>query len=302
MKRSNRLVILVGVLLAVLAFVGIVILLNQRGAAPTEVAEPQVEVLVANRDIAIGEEVTPDMVDLVEVDPEDVVDTPLGDPSRLTGQPALVAVGEGSQVSAEVFGRVGVDDIPDIVAQLQPGEKAIAFQVDRLSGLDFLVQQGDFIDIVLEQRIQVLQPTAESAAAPDSPPRFEVITGLENARTVKTVIQNRRVLYVSETRIQPETAPDPSPTPTPAPGTPAQAEQVIERVIIVFAGTDVDAELIKFMQRDSGEIGALTVTLRSPDDDVEETTTGLTIDLLVEQYGVPVPGILESISDETTPQ
>jgi Flp pilus assembly protein CpaB len=301
-KRSNRLVILVGVLLAVLAFVGIVILLNQRGAAPTEVATPQTEVLIANRDIAIGEAVTPEMVDLTEVDPEDVVGTSLGDPSLVANRPALVAVPEGAQVHAAVFGQIGIEDI-DIVGQLQPGEKAVAFQVDRLSGLDFLVQQGDFIDIVLEQRIQVLQPTVESAAAPDQAQRFEVVTGLENARTVKTVIQNRRVLYVSESRIPPETAPAASPTPTPVPGTAeAEAAQVIERVIIVFAGTDVDAELIKFMQRDSGEIGALTVTLRSPDDDAEETTTGLTIDLLVETYGVPVPGILESLSDETTPQ
>lgn len=300
MKRSNRLVILVGVLLAVLAFVGIVILLNQQAAAPSQVATPKTEVLVANRDIAIGEEVTPEMVDLVEVDPGDVQGTALGDPSLLRNRVALVGVTEGAQVSAETFGQIG-NVVVDIVGQLQPGEKAVAFQVDRLSGLDFLIKQGDIIDIVLEQRIQVLQPTAESAAAPDQPPRFEVVTGLENARTVKTVIQNRRVLYVSQTRLE-ALAGGPSPTPTPAAGEEAPAEPVIERVIIIFAGTDVDAELIKFMQRDSGEIGALTVTLRNPEDDVEEVTTGLTIDLLVEQYGVPIPGILESLGDETTPE
>ena len=60
MKRSNRLIILVGVLLAVLAFVAIVILLNQRGeaAAPEDVTAT---VLVATQDIAIGDPVTVSM-------------------------------------------------------------------------------------------------------------------------------------------------------------------------------------------------------------------------------------------------
>ena len=66
MKRSNRLVILVGLLLAVLAFVAIVILLNQReeAVAPEEQNET---VLVANEDIDIGEPVTPDKVRAAEV-------------------------------------------------------------------------------------------------------------------------------------------------------------------------------------------------------------------------------------------
>ena len=46
MKRSNRLVILVGVLLAVLAFVGIVVLLGQQTKPPAAVTVT-VKVLVA---------------------------------------------------------------------------------------------------------------------------------------------------------------------------------------------------------------------------------------------------------------
>jgi hypothetical protein len=49
-KRSNRLVILVGVLLAVLAFVGVLFVLNQQPTTPEDVT-PQATVLVATRDI-----------------------------------------------------------------------------------------------------------------------------------------------------------------------------------------------------------------------------------------------------------
>lgn len=298
MKRSNRLVILVGVLLAVLAFVAVVVLLNQ--SEPTQQAEEEVKakVLVATRDIAIGDEVTPSDVEVVEVDPEAVSGTPLVDPSQLANRVALREVPEGAQVNVEVFGQLS--GTVDIVSQLQPGEKAIAIQVDRVTGLDFLIKQGDQVDVVISANIQVLQPTADSLANPDQPPRFETIPGLENARTVKTVLQDKRVLYVSETRIKPEEAPAASPTPQQAEQQPQQ-EAPIERVIIVFAGTDADAELIKFAQRDDSELGAFSVVLRHPDDDAIEETEGLTIDALIERYAVPIPNIVEQLGEETSP-
>ena len=63
-------------------------------------------------------------------------------------------------------------------------------------------------------------------------------------------------------------------------------------MIIVFAGTDQDAELIKLAQNDVTQQGALTAILRASDDDVNEATTGVTLSLLIERYGVPVPNIV----------
>lgn len=288
--RRNRLIILFGILLAALAFVGIVFLLNQRPAGPVET--PGTEVLVATTAINVGDQVTADMVEVREVDPEDVEGRSIGDESLAVGRVALRNVPQGGQVSAEVFGQVGETPV-DVVGQLQPGEKAIALQVDRVTGLDFLVRQGDNVDIVIGAEIRVLQPTADSLQNPDQPPRFETLPGLEAARTVKTVLQNKRVLYVSSTQLQ-TTTPGAQPTPTPAAAPEGEAaEAVVERVVVVIAGSDADAELIKFAQRDAGELGSLTVVLRHPEDDAEEATEGVTIDALVERYGVPIPDIAE---------
>lgn len=300
MKRSNRLVILVGVLLAVLAFVAIVILLNNRGdetVAPEEVTET---VLVATQDIAIGDPVTPDLVEEVEVDPEAVQGTALRSTTAVSGQPALFAIPAGSQVTAQSVGLGAVVDI-DISAQLQPGEKAIAFQVDRVTGLDFLVTPGDYIDILIAGQVDVLQETADSAANPDeaAPPRFEVVTGLEDQRTVKAILQDKRVLYVSSTRaIQPEPV-DADGDGVPDPEQPAQA--VVDSVIIVFAGSDQDAEVIKFAQRDLAEVGFLTAVVRHLEDDAIEETLGITFDQLVAEYGVRIPDIVEQLNEEATP-
>ncbi len=288
MKRSNRLVILVGVLLAVLAFVGIVVLLGR----PTENLPPvvkTVKVLVATQDIAIGDSVTAASVEVKEVDPEDVSGTRFGDESQLTGSPALYPIAKGQQVNREAVG-LGTEGTFCISCQLQPGEKAIAFQVDRVTGLDFLLQPGDHIDVVYRTEIQVLQPTADSVGTIDQI-RFEPITGLESAPTVKTLLQDKRVLYVSQSRIKP-VAP-PTATPTPGQGAGEAAAEVIDTVIIVFAGTDADAEVIKFAQSDQAVIGRLTAILRHIDDTDIEVTTGVTLKILVDTFGIPVPDIIQ---------
>ena len=295
MKRSNRLVILVGVLLAVLAFVAIVILLNQREEV-TPVEEVRETVLVATRNIEIGEPITPDLVEEQEIDPEAVVQTPLRSASQVSGQPALFPIPAGSQVTQQAIG-LGTGALVDIAARLNPGEKAVTFQVDRATGVDFLVKEGDTIDIILSQQITVLQETADSAANTDEEAarRFEGVTGLENQRTVKAVLQDKRVLYVSQTRAR-----APERIDTDGDGVPdADAETPpIDSVIIVFAGTDQDAEVIKFAQNNLSEVGSLTAVIRHADDDEIEETLGITIDQLVEEYGLRIPGIVELLTEE----
>jgi pilus assembly protein CpaB len=298
-KRSNRLVILVGVLLAALAFVAIVILLNNRQQEQVAPEEQTQTVVVAAEDIDIGEEVTPDKVTTREVPAEAVQTGALTDPSQAAGMPSLVRIPADAQVTEAALG-LGNQVVYDISAQLQPGEKAIAFQVDRATGLDFLVQPGDTIDIVLSQQISVLQETADSAANPDenAPPRFETVTGLENQRTVKAVLQDKRVLYVSGTK-----ATQPDPQDTNGDGAindqDQQPEQaVLDSVIIVFAGTDQDAEVVKFAQNNFGEVGALTAVIRNSDDDAVEETIGITIDQLVTEYGLRIPDIVQQLNEE----
>ena len=313
MKRSNRLVILVGVLLAVLAFVAIVILLNSRpsgGGGTGEEEEPTTAtVLVATEDIDIGEEVTAAKVSEQEVPLDAVIGTGLSDSSMVGGQPALFQIPEGSQVSGEAIG-IGREGIVDIAGQLQAGEKAIAVRVDAQTGVGFLVRPGNSIDVIISEEVQVLQPTADSLANPEGPQRFEEVAGLEGARTVKAVLQDKRVLYVSATRAE-----QPEPQDTNDDGVIDEndeqpAAQVIESVIIVFAGTASDAEVVKMAQRDNSELSSerteipnsISVIIRSNDDDAIEETQGVTIDALVEEFGLRIPGIVEQLNEETPGQ
>jgi Flp pilus assembly protein CpaB len=292
-KRSNRLVILVGVLLAVLAFVGIVVLLGQQGG--NKAAEKvTVDVVVAKSDIAIGDSVTPDLVEVKAVEPSAVTGTRIADPSQLTGAPALFPIGAGSQVSKEAVG-LGTTGNYCITACLKPGEKAIAFEVDPVSGDDFLIQAGDHIDIVFLGKVEVVQPAADSVDPKH--PRWEPVAGLQAAPTVKTLLQNKRVLYVSATKIKAV----PSSEATPAPGSTTAAAAPITSIIIIFAGSDADAEVIKFSQSDPGPPPPLTAVLRATGDEVVEDTTGITFKILVEKFGIPIPDIIQVVIGSPAP-
>ena len=282
MARSNRLFIVGGVLCAVIAFVGIVVFLGSQGSGTSAGQATTRNVLVARQDIEVGQAVTPEMVEVREVSADAAAGTPLGDPSLLGNRPAVFAVAAGQQVSEETFGRVGTAQI-DIAGQLRPGEKAISFQVDPVTGLNFLVQQGDVIDVVISVQVQVASVDEETG---DS----TLDETIGEQRTVKTVIQARRVLYVSDTG-------------TFAPESEGEEEQQpsvpTDQMIVVIAGTDQDAEILKFAQRDMNENGGISITLRSPGDEEEEQTTGITLDRLITDYGVPVPNVV--ILPESTP-
>ena len=281
MKRSNRLVILVGILLAVLAFVGIVVVLNQN--AGQEQQGPLMEtVLVATQDVAIGDPVTPDMVEPRQVEADAVVGTPLRDASQVQGQPALFAIPAGTQVTQAALG-LGLG-VQNIAGQLSDGERAIAFVMDRAQAVDFLLQPGDTVDVLAS--IHLLPPDE----------------GLGIIRSVKVLLQNKRVLYVSDSRIEAAAA---AAAATPAPdGQAPPAAAPVTTVVIIIAGTDQDAEIIRFAQRSAGEVGenvaaSLSVTLRPGGDETVQNTTGITIEQLIEDYGLLIPDLTEII--ELTP-
>lgn len=286
MKRSNRVVILVGVLLAILAFVAIVILLNNRPTADPTTEPTTATVLVAAAEILPDTDVTADLVEERDVDLDAVLPGALRDTSQLADRTTVVTIPAGAQVTEAAFG--STDTASDLEAQLLPGEKAIAVQLDPVTGLNFLIEQGDVVDLI----VSVDFAPGSIVAAPHLRSNDS-----ETVRTVKAVLQSKRVLYASDSNIPlppvlDEEGNEVPPAETQAPGS----------VIIIIAGSDADAELLKFAQRDSNEVGTITVTLRNSDDEAIEETVGVTLQDVIDTYGVVVPQPVEGIlsTSETT--
>ncbi len=156
-----------------------------------------------------------------------------------------------------------------------PGEKAFAVQFDPVTGMNFLVQQGDHVDLILTVDFASGTIAGEPHLRPND---------TEIVRTVKTVLQNKRVLYVSATNIPPPPTVDEEGNEVPPPETATPTS-----IVVVFAGSDQDAELVTFSQRGAGEVGGITMTLRETDNEEPETTTGITLEDLFTEYGLVVP-------------
>ncbi len=288
MKRSNRLVLLVGVFLAVIAFVGIALLLGGKspnGDAP--VAATELPTVIATKDVPLGVTVTADMV---KVEPRkidtDRKTTAFTSAELVIGQVTRRPITTGAQLEAGDFdtSSTGV-----VRLDVPPGQRGMAIQVDQVTGVGTVINTGDYVDVIVgftgdKFPIVTINPTDES---------ITVVQGV-NSTSVKMLIEGRQVLgrlLPPPTAAQGE-APAASGAPTSLTG---------QQEIVIVGVTAAQAEIIKFAQLD----GSISLVLRSAKDFVDANgapiepppggTTGVTLKLLVQDLAVQIPELVQAI-------
>jgi pilus assembly protein CpaB len=290
LKRSNRLVLLIGVFLAVVAFVLIVILLggppNKNNA--TASAAP-ITTVIAAQDIPLGATLTTQMLKTQEFKPSDRKPGAFGDPSQIVGQVVRRKITAGAQLSAADF----LDNPANL--QVPPGQRAFAVQVDQVSGVGTLIKTGDFVDVVVAVNnfpVVTLNPQDDSVT---------VVAGL-NSTSVKLILEGVQVIGT----IRPPATPSgntqqnaPSGSAGANPPTTTLGDDQQELVILSLSAQQV--EILKFNQEEA----TISLALRSPTDFVDENgqpvvtipagTTGVILKTLVDSYGVLRPELVEAI-------
>ncbi|HEV7809184.1 MAG TPA: SAF domain-containing protein, partial [Candidatus Limnocylindrales bacterium] len=146
MKRSNRLVLLVGVFLAVVAFVGIALLLNG-GNTTTPAAPVKLATVLATQDIPLGTTITQSMVTVQELNIATERKTDAFSSDKLViGEVARRKIGNGAQLVNGDFDTAstgcGTIDVP-------LGLRAMSVQVDQVSGVGTVINAGDYTDAVV---------------------------------------------------------------------------------------------------------------------------------------------------------
>jgi pilus assembly protein CpaB len=293
LKRSNRLVLLVGVFLAIVAFVGILLLStnNQQGTGGPEKPPTELPTVIAASDIPLGTRIAAAQVK-VENKPVDARNPgAYQDPSQVVGKIVRQAVTAGAQIDADTFGLTTEGQILNL--DVPAGQRAIAVQVDQVTGVGTVIKTGDYVDMVIgvtadKFPVITVNPTDQS---------FTVVAGL-NGTSVKVLIQGMQVLG---TLLPPPEAtteqPQASGTPTEGGSTALNGQQEI----VVLSVNAQQAELIKFSQLDA----SISLILRSPDDFVDangqpitpvpDETTGVILKTLVDTYGVLPPELVETV-------
>jgi pilus assembly protein CpaB len=292
LKRSNRLVLLIGIFLAIVAFVAIVLLFQNGGtgggtANPTTPTE--LPTVYAKVDIPFGTAVTADQLDTI-VKPVDQRDpSAFADPGLVIGQIATSEILAGKQLTSADFALSTGGQKP-VAPNIPQGLRAVAVQVDQVSGVGTLINVGDHVDMVTGF-------TGANFPAITVDPQTKALTPVQgiNTTSVKVLLQN---LLVVGTLLPPPPAQENAQA-SPAPSSPTTTLNG-QQEIVILAVTPQQAEVVKFAQLD----GTTTLALRSPKDykdasggtiiPANERTTGIILKTLVDEYGVLPPQVVET--------
>lgn len=287
MKRSNRLILLIGVFLAIVAFIGVLLLMGggDRTGGPEEIPTTAPTV-IATEDIPLGGVIRADQVTEEELDLEARNPGAFQDISQVIGQVARQAVVSGAQITTSTLSGGGgaIETL-----SCPPGLVCMSVQVDQVSGVGTLINTGDYVDMIVGFTGDKF-PVITLNAIDDT---FTVVAGL-NSTSVKALLQGMQVVG---TLLPPPPAEDPN-APEGGDGTALTGQQQI----VILAVDTQQAEVIKFAQLD----GSISLVLRSPDDFVDpdtnepivpvpNDTSGIILKGIVDSYGVLPPELVETV-------
>jgi pilus assembly protein CpaB len=297
LKRSNRLVLLVGVFLAIVAFVGI-LLIFQGGPADDQTNVPPTELatVVATQDIPLGTAIKADQVteQMVAVTGRDA--DAFGSVTQVIGKIVRQPVTIGAAITSKTLTGGAQGQVLDITCP--PTMRCISVQVDQVTGVGTVIKTGDYVDLIMALQADKFPVIT----ADEDTNTFTVVAGL-NSTSVKLVLQGMQVLGTllppADAAAQP--APQASGAPPAQPGTTLTGQQEI----VILAVDPQEAEIIKFAQLDSP---LFSLVLRSPQDFIDpetnlpyengpipDATTGVILKTLVDNYGVLPPELIEAI-------
>lgn len=317
MKRSNRLILLIGVLLAAVAFVGVIMISSPGGSAQATPTPPPTtaKVVEAKLDIPAGTKLTAAMLDVVEVPILAFTTDSIPDPGLAIGKRVFRAVSAGEQIGFSYFTESGA--AVNVTDSIPKGLRAMAVQVDQVTGVGTLIHTGDSVDVIVSVAVQL--------TGIDPANKANVINLGTPQTSVKLILQN---LTVIGTELPPPVANSaPAAAPTPGPSgqivTPEQPGTNLtgQNEVLIVAVTANQAEVIRWAQLGDAAGGAqdrgttaIAVVLRSPKDYVSldasgspvldengipvtvvpplEKTDGVILKTLIDKYGVLPPEIL----------
>lgn len=291
MKRSNRLVLLVGVFLAIVAFVA-VLFLQGRTSDPTQAVPTVAATVIATADIPLGSRISANQVTVQDKPIAGRDADAFGDTSQVIGQRVRQPVTTGQAITARTLSGGQQGQILEI--EVPPGKRAITVQVDQVTGVGTVIQTGDYVDMVVGIRADKF-PVITTNPADDT---FTVVAGI-NGTSVKLLLQGMQVLGTLL----------PPPTTTTAEGgqgTEGQPGTALtgQQQIVALSVDAQQAEVIKFAQMD----GEISLVLRSADDFLDpatgqpidppplpDATTGVILKGLVDRFGVLPPELIETV-------
>ena len=302
MKRTSRVFLLGGIILAIIVFVLIILLFSNGTGGTGSTSNPppvtQLQTVYATVDIPLGTQVTSDMVATHQVDVTTRSATAFSNITDVVGQIIRTQVTANTDLNAGMFASSGI--VASVTPNLDKGMRAMSVQVDQVTGVGTLIQTGDHVDVIIGFGGSTAGSSCGTGFQLDNvDPKTGVITPVSalGGSSIKMIVQSSKVVG---TLLPPPTAATQGAA---ASGAPSGTSLNGQQEIVLLQVTAQQAEVIRYGQVD----GCLSLVLRSPKDYVDastppnpvvpplDPTTGVILKTLVDQYGVLPPQIIQVV-------
>ncbi len=291
MRRSgSRTILLLGAVVALAVALVIFLLMNGGGntSAQTQpTATPVIiKVVAPKEDIKQFTILTNDNLGLVDVDQTTVPTTTL----KLVNQESVGKMILRDYKANEPIDTTTLKD-PGVPQLLEKGKRAFAVAIQEINTFNQSIIANDSIDLIWSRKFTISAYTV--------PPGGGVAEKIEReAWSTKTLLQNIKVLRVVPLRAATASGTTNGVNSSSQSGNdPAKADQALQAqfaatapptMVLILSVDDQQAEVIKFAR----ENGLLDVALRATGDGEPGTTSGITDQILVNDYKVVIPELI----------
>ena len=317
MKRSNRLLILLGLLIAIGGGALAVAIAGSGGggggagpgAVATSTPGPQVQVVVASTNISAGTIIDKTMVKTTAKSVSDLSGLGGGTFSSVSDVIGRVA---GANLTKDQILVTGADlltpgsaiDGKSLSDSVEKGFVAVSMELDQTNGVGTLIVPGDRVDIILTTYVNQIAISAKDSLGTS-------ISVGGSALTSKLILENCKII---QTLLPPATTTEAAATAgasaavAPVPSS-ATVQFNDRHMLAIIEVTPEQAEVIRWAQRTEQQSPQtyidMAFALRSSQDDATDPMSsnpftqvpGITFSELVTKYGVIAPDPLSTVPD-----
>lgn len=314
--RGGRFLLILGAGLAAMAFVVVYLVMSRSStpavdpAASVPVTVPMKSIVVAKVPIAPYTSLDETNLALLEVEASTVSTEAVTDPTTLYKKMSTTAIAAQNPILASQVASVSFS------TALTKNEKGFSLSVPARNTFADSITEGDHVDVLWSIDISVTVPLRSD----DGKVKYQQ----ETYRTTKTLLQDVRVARVVKlapaeppttpagaggdgaSQAAAQKAPDPNQPVAPSLSSLYAHEGATVTTVLLLAVNDQQAEVLKYARENGGEID-LTLRSSAPVKDKDgnitkdaagkeirgdhevEKTTGITLDILIESYGLVPP-------------
>jgi pilus assembly protein CpaB len=286
--RRGRVLILLGLILALVTAGGVFYILTQSAGQATTVEVEREEVVVAIQPIPEDEPVE----GRVELRPMPVEAIPEGAIHSLESTSGLLAAGpipQGTIIQPELLiSPVELSLEGELGKLIEPGYEAVAFPITELSSVSYGIRPGDHVDILMtfffvdmDQETQTKEPICPPLC-PNLESREADITEQRPRLSSQLTLQDVEVLGVGQWITEPAI-----PEEGGEPDSNQEEGQVEPPSYITVMLTPQDALVLK-LAREQG--ASIDLAVRAEEDHQQFATQEVTLDYILARFSITVPG------------